>query len=470
MVKYVTMTMKRPVQSTPPAVAVGSKGWRDATVRSILRAEDLLRQTHVDQLHSSTRYRSHSVGTFNVTHRRPQLTAYSVNNSVEKEHNESDSKKKEFRLKSTGSTLTSGVMSRPFPPPALRDQSAVVNTGMAGEYMRGVREVEGHLRRRAGRVTQEGTRVEHQREQLEKLLRNLRKALLVNQQSADGRTFRPATTETILDGADDLLNKERRGLNVLKQELESMLRKTLTQQQVLAESSKQLLECAFERSRVTELLPQHGSLSAGVKTHPSPLSLKPDPAGPFTPECKQALDASSTVLRESQQLRENVSQVMSDGIKKQTDMHRSASKALLKKINETINLEQHLTLSSAATRQAIYRKQRQMQCAGYSLGRAMGPVCSADLYCRERLSRPMTQLYGRHSSVGLPESDLLTQGSTVLRKHLESSGKEIAELQVVHQQLEDDKHGKRAAASVDSAVVRLRQRLVHPQSVRPATS
>lgn len=53
--------------------------------------------------------------------------------------------------------------------------------------------------------------------------------------------------------------------------------------QALAESSRQMLDCAFERSRVTELLPQHGSLSAGVITHTSPLSLKPDPAGPFTP-------------------------------------------------------------------------------------------------------------------------------------------------------------------------------------------
>lgn len=97
--------MKRSVQcAPPPAVVVGSKGWSDATVRSILRAEDLLRQTHADQLHSSTRYRSHSVGTF--TSRLPQLTAYSVNSSANKEHNESDSEKKEeFRPKSTGSMV-----------------------------------------------------------------------------------------------------------------------------------------------------------------------------------------------------------------------------------------------------------------------------------------------------------------------------------------------------------------------------
>lgn len=58
----------------------------------------------------------------------------------------------------------------------------------------------------------------------------------------------------------------------------------------------------------------------------------------------------------------------------------------------------------------------------------------------------------------------------MLQKHLESSGKEIAELQFAHQQLEDDMYGKRAAASVDSAVVRLRRRLAQPQPVRPVTS
>lgn len=92
--------MKRSVRSASPAVAVGSKGWRDASVRSILRAADLTRQTRVDQLHSSTRYRSHSVGTF--THTLPQLTAC----SDEQDHSESDSEKKdELRPKYTGSMV-----------------------------------------------------------------------------------------------------------------------------------------------------------------------------------------------------------------------------------------------------------------------------------------------------------------------------------------------------------------------------
>lgn len=98
------MIMKRSVQSAPPAVVVGPKGWRDATVRSILRADDLMRQTHVDKLHSSTRYRSHSVGTF--THRLPQLSSYSVNGSAEKDPTESNSENnEEFQRKSTGSMV-----------------------------------------------------------------------------------------------------------------------------------------------------------------------------------------------------------------------------------------------------------------------------------------------------------------------------------------------------------------------------
>ncbi|KAK3560899.1 hypothetical protein QTP86_022901, partial [Hemibagrus guttatus] len=308
--------------------------------------------------------------------------------------------------------------SNPFPPPALREQSAGLSTAVAAEYTRVVRQVEGRLRRQAGRITEEATRLDHQKEKLEKLLRSVRTALLMNQKNTDERTRRPAT-ETEKDGADHLLCHEKKGLNELKQKLETLLRDTLNQLQALAQSSRRLLDCALERSRVIELLPQHGSPSAAGNLSVSPLSLKPDPSGPFTPghlpnphthtECKEALESSATVLQTSQQLSRSIEQVMCDAIIKQATFHRIVNEGLLKKIAETQNLQQRLTLSSAATRKAIYRKQRQMQCASYSHGRALGPVSSDDLFCRERLNRPVVQVYERHPSFQLPESSLLTQ-------------------------------------------------------------
>ncbi|KAK3531218.1 hypothetical protein QTP70_015246 [Hemibagrus guttatus] len=365
--------------------------------------------------------------------------------------------------------LHSRGASNPFPPPALREQSAGLSTAVAAEYTRVVRQVEGRLRRQAGRITEEATRLDHQKEKLEKLLRSVRTALLMNQKNTDERTRRPAT-ETEKDGADHLLCHEKKGLNELKQKLETLLRDTLNQLQALAQSSRRLLDCALERSRVIELLPQHGSPSAAGNLSVSPLSLKPDPSGPFTPECKEALESSATVLQTSQQLSRSIEQVMCDAIIKQATLHRIVNEGLLKKIAETQNLQQRLTLSSAATRKAIYRKQRQMQCASYSHGRALGPVSSDDLFCRERLNRPVVQVYERHPSFQLPESSLLTQGSVVLKQHLECGEKAVEELQVAHLQLEDDSRAKRVAASVDSAIIRLRRRKVPRLFVQSAST
>lgn len=92
--------------------------------------------------------------------------------------------------------LHSLCASGPFPPPALREQSAGLSVAVAAEYTRAVRQVEGHLRRQAGRITEEATRLDHQKEKLEKLLRSVRTALLINQKTTDERTRRPAT-ETV---------------------------------------------------------------------------------------------------------------------------------------------------------------------------------------------------------------------------------------------------------------------------------
>lgn len=85
----------------------------------------------------------------------------------------------------------------PFPPPSLREQCAEASVGVASEYMRRARAVEGQLRRQAGRVTQEGTKLEREREHLEKMLRSLRCDLQVNKRSMEGRTMRPPTIEMV---------------------------------------------------------------------------------------------------------------------------------------------------------------------------------------------------------------------------------------------------------------------------------
>lgn len=84
----------------------------------------------------------------------------------------------------------------PFPPTSLREQCAGASTAVAVEYMRRVREVESQLRRQAGRVTQEGIKLERERGHLERMLRSLRTDLTVNKRSVEGRTRRPSTAET----------------------------------------------------------------------------------------------------------------------------------------------------------------------------------------------------------------------------------------------------------------------------------
>ncbi|KAK2831619.1 hypothetical protein Q7C36_016705 [Tachysurus vachellii] len=452
--------MKGVVRSAPcTAVRLGVQGRWDETLRSIRRAEHLVLQSHVHTLDSATRFRTPP-----FLSKHPDLTLLA--HSVILNHRDDGIK---TRPKSSGTMLHSLGMSGPFPSPALREQSAGLSTAVAAEYTRAVRQVEGCLRRQAGRITEEATRLDHQKEKLEKLLRSVRTALRINQNTTDERARRPAT-ETEKDGADHLLCHEKKCLSEQKQKLEILLRDTLNQLQSLAQSSRRLLDCALERSRVTELLPQHGSPSAAGNLSFSPLSLKPDPSGPFTPECKEAMHSSATVLQMSQQLNKSIEQVMCDAIIKQTTLHRTVNEGLLKKIAETQNLQQRLMLSSAATRQAIYRKQRQMQCASYSHGRALGPVSSDDFFCRERNNRPVVQVYDRHPNFVLPESRLLTQGSVALKQHLDCGEKAIEELQVAHLQLEDDSCAKQVAASVDSAIIRLRRRSIPRMFVQSAST
>ncbi|KAM3873020.1 tektin-like protein 1 [Diretmus argenteus] len=461
------------------SVTIGPPAWRDETLGSIRRAERLVLQTRAGRSgtragrsgasgtragRSGTRSRPRSCAAVSFSPERTDPEA-AADKKTEKEcadGRDSICKNKMSRPQTTGATRTSVA---PFPPPSFREQCAGASVRVASAYMRRVREVEGQLRRQAGRVTQEGTKLERERGHLEKMLHSLRIDLQVNRKSTEGRTKRPSTAETARDGADYLLACERRELAELKRDLEGALRNTLTQLQALGQCSRRLLECSSERARVLELLPHTGSPSTGGHGSPSQTFTTTDPVTPFTPECKQVLESSTLTVSQSQLLRENIRQMLTSAIARQKAAHRTANDGLVKKIAETITLKQNLTLMSAATRQATFRKQREINCIQHSHGRSQGPEYSGDILSREKLNRPLVQIYQRHPGTQLPEAAHLIQGSAVLRRCLVTSEDELVRLQGACMQLLDNLHGKTAAAQVDSAVVRMRRRLVDKRAM-----
>ncbi|XP_033495765.2 tektin-like protein 1 [Epinephelus lanceolatus] len=458
------------VQSVPlGSVTIGPQSWRDGTVRSIRRAERLVRQTRAGRSGTCSRPLSCSA-TAGFTPKRTDCTAETTDDKITGEEcgesRDCICKNKMSRPQTTGVLFPSGSQKTsvaPFPPTCLREQCAGASVAVAGDYMRRVREVEGQLRRQAGRVTQEGIKLERERGHLERMLRSLRTSLTVNRRSSEGRTRRPSTAETERDGADYLLLCERRELAQLKQDLEGALRNTLTQLQALGQSSRQLQDCASERARVLELLPHSGS--AGGHSSAAQTLSKTDPVSPFTPECKQVLESSNLTINQSQLLRENIVQMLTSAITRQKTIHCAVNDGLVKKMAETVSLQQNLTVMSAATRQAMFRKQREINCIRHSHDRLQGPEYSGDILSREKLNRPLVQVYHRHPGTQLPEAAHLIQGSAVLRRCLMSSEDELARLQRACLQLLDDQHGKRAAAQVDAAVIRMRRQQVDKRAM-----
>uniref|UniRef100_A0A3B5ARY9 Coiled-coil domain containing 105 n=1 Tax=Stegastes partitus TaxID=144197 RepID=A0A3B5ARY9_9TELE len=430
------------VQSVPlGSVTIGPRSWSDGTVRSVRRAERLVRQTQAGRSAACSRPLSCSAA-----------AGFSPEDAAE-----TGADKIRLPAGSQGTSLV------PFPSSSLREQCAGSSAAVAVHYMRSVREVEIQLRKQAGRVKEEGVRLDRERGHVERMLLSIRTSLTVNRRSWEGRARRPSTAEMESDGADYLLLCEKRELAQLKQDLEGVLRDTLTQQQALGVSSRQLLDCAAERAHVLELLPHSGSAGGhGTNAH---TFTRTDPIGPFTPECKQALESSSLAVKQSQLLRENIRQMLTGAISRQKAAHCSVNDGLVKKIAETVCLQQNLTVTSAATRQAMFRKQREINCIRHSHDRAQGPEYSGDILSREKLNRPVVQVYQRHPGTQLPEAARLIQGSMLLRQHRQSSEGMLARLQRTCLQLLDDLHDKTAAAQGDTAVIRMRRQQVNKRAM-----
>ncbi|XP_068180517.1 tektin-like protein 1 [Antennarius striatus] len=466
-------TGSKAMQVTPVplgSVSIGSESWRNRTARSIQRAERLMQQTRAggSGTSDSLRCRSAASGfTPKLTQSNEGVNEETITGEGGGQSRVSSSKHVTSRPQTTGAAFSSGsqrMSGAPFPATALRDQCARASTAVATDYMRRVREVEARLRRQAGRVREEATKLERERGHLERMLHSLRAGLTINRRSSEVRTRRPSAAETDRDGADYLLLYERRELDRLKQDLEGTLRNTFTQLEALGQSSKRLLDGARERGRVLELMPRSGS-AGRRKPCTAGTFAEADPISPFTPDCKQALESSAVTVNQSQLLREDIRRMLTGAVVRQKSLHETVNDGLVKKIAETVSLQQDLTVTSANMRQAMFRKQREINCIHHSHGILQGPESCSDLLAREKLHRPLVQVYQRHPGTQLPEAFHLIQGSALLKQSFLSSEDELARLRRTNLQLQDDKHSKSTAAQVDEAIVRMRRQNVDKRAV-----
>ncbi|XP_070581726.1 tektin-like protein 1 [Ptychodera flava] len=387
------------------------------------------------------------------------------------------------------------------PLPSLRDTCAQQSNEVIQCYVRETRAVVVKLRESLVETNEEIKLLIRKKEALEKALEHRRKDIALNKLSMEVRLSRPSR-ERPLDGADGLLESERKQLLELKRMLEAQLRAVQRQLQDLDQARKRLGAVVQERQRVLDLLchaassvtsgrnsrnmhhaikPTFGAnglgysgqinlnmrpegrrsatpAQGGEEAEPRSVSPLLDPLGPFTPEAAAAMAQARDARNKSAALRREVEDTIQRTEQLQRASHKAVNDGITQKLAETTALKQHLQVQSGETRAAIHRAQRWFDATEKAKGYTVGPESQADLMTRERLARPTVRVYQRHPGTNLPEAQDIIKGAAGLDASLLATSRNIGMLQLARMRLENDIRDKHGASSVDAAIVRLRRR------------
>ncbi|XP_072015150.1 tektin-like protein 1 [Amphiura filiformis] len=395
------------------------------------------------------------------------------------------------------------------PLPSLRDNCAQQSNTVVHGYVKETRAVLVRLRESFLDTNEEVKSLLRGKEALEKKLEHIRKDIALNKMSTEVRCTRPMR-ERERDGADTLLERELQHLYHLKKALEAQLRSVQKQLQILDQSRKRLNAVIQERNRVLDLIchavssvtggrtsrtnsgrasrhqPSDKSMmtfganggytqqisfnmSSGTEKRPSPthqaeerLGTPPsDPLGPYTPEAAAAMEQAREARQRSVALRKEIKDAIENTRKLRDTAHAAVNGGMNRKVAETVTLQQHLTVASGENRHAIHRSQRWYDATEKARYYTVGPEMQSDLEMRERLNRPLVRVYQRHPGTNLPEAQDIIRGAEGLDKSLLTTSRNIGMLQMAQNRLQDDIFHKRAGASVDSSVVRMRRRLAN---------
>eukprot|EP00731_Ephydatia_muelleri_P024483 Em0016g754a len=363
------------------------------------------------------------------------------------------------------------------PLPFLRDVCVKESNDRIHAYVRATRNLVLKLRKWFIATNEEMKSLNRSKEALEKALEHERKDIDLNYESAQLREQRTSKEKQEPDGVNELLSKELTRLSTLKRSLESQLRKVQQQLQVLGVARGRLAAVIQERSRVTDLIChslassvrygsvlRQGPIAPRKKAHsaPTPFALKAEshdiPEGVMTPEAFQAIAMATENIAKSEAIRQEVVSAISRTQVTQGSTHNAVNQGFSQKIAMTLTLQQHLQVSNGETNLTAHKCQRYYDLQEKAQGYAMGPVASSDLTTRERLDRPLVQVYQRHPGTDLPEALHVIDAAGTYVESMQQTMKNLQLLKLAGSRLRDDIADKKIAAGVDKSVLQLRRR------------
>ncbi|XP_052499753.1 coiled-coil domain-containing protein 105 [Budorcas taxicolor] len=379
-----------------------------------------------------------------------------------------------------GVTLWKSKMKPPawharLPLPMHRDARALQTAEVVQAHARGARLTAARLGRAQHQINGQLRLLQRQREATDHRLSEVRKALLINQQSIKLRGYRPKS-ETISDKADSMLTWEKEELRSMKRKMEMDMEKSEALLKTLASCRDALVFCCKERLQAVELMNQpldkvleqagrHSWVNISRVPTPRTQGLKtppPDPVGTYTPECATALYEAKRLLMESKDTLLDMAKNEEDIRVQQQQISDRVCASLAQKMRETLELKDRLNMTLGLMRGTIHRCTKFNQEMYITRGLIKGPLSKSYLETREKLDRPLVRMYQRHVGTQLPEATRLAQGTDKLQRHISHVEKNLDELLAMRKNLTWSFNCKKIGHDVDYSVVRLRLRQQHP--------
>ncbi|XP_036137496.1 coiled-coil domain-containing protein 105 [Molossus molossus] len=362
-----------------------------------------------------------------------------------------------------------------LPLPLERDARAQQTAELVHAHARGARLTAARLDHAQQQINGQVRLLLRQREATDHRLSEVRKGLLINQQSVKLRGYRPKS-EKVPDKADSMLTWEKEELKNMKRKMEKDMEKSEAMLKTLASCRNTLAFCGKERlqavdlmnkplDKVLKLAGRHSWVNLSRAQTPSTLGQKtppPDPLGTYPPECATALYEAKRLLMESKDTLQEMAKNEEDIREQQQQIRDHVCASLAQKMRETTELKEKMNMTLGLMRGTIHRCTKFNQEMYITRGLIKGPLSKNHLETREKLDRPLVRVYQRHVGTQLSEAARLAQGTDKLQRHISHVEKNLEELLATQEKLNCSLHCKKTGHDVDYNVVRLRLRQQHP--------